>query len=117
VKPSGMGARFIQREMFRSDTSKPSMSSSPWMREHPRWGFPPSGDQIPNFLRQPFSSDLVFHLRNQAPVESKSGTMPADHSFMSDHKERLFPVGPEPVGQNPEELVHRAESCSRMSAF
>ena len=79
-------------------------------RHHPE-------DQIPNFLRQSFSTDLFFHIRGQGPVKSKSGTMPADHRFRSDYKERLFPVGPEPAGQDPEQLVNRAESCSRMSAF
>jgi len=34
-----LGARFIQREMLRSDTSKPSMSRSPWMRGAPQVGF------------------------------------------------------------------------------
>jgi len=34
-----LGARLIQREMVVSDTSKPSMSSSPWMRGAPQLGF------------------------------------------------------------------------------
>jgi hypothetical protein len=33
------GARFIQREMVRSERSKPSMRSSPWMRGAPQVGF------------------------------------------------------------------------------
>src|ERR1700687_2814578 len=33
------GARFIQREIVRSETSKPSMRSSPWMRGAPHVGF------------------------------------------------------------------------------
>jgi hypothetical protein len=32
-------ARFIQREIVRSETSKPSMRSSPWMRGAPHVGF------------------------------------------------------------------------------
>src|SRR5258708_18476709 len=31
--------RFIQREIVRSETSKPSMRSSPWMRGAPHVGF------------------------------------------------------------------------------
>jgi len=86
-------------------------STPGWVfRHHPE-------DQIPNFLGQSFSTDLFFHPREQPPVQSKSGTMPADHCFRTDDQERLFPVGPEPAGQDPEELVHRVESCSRMSAF
>jgi len=33
------GARFIQREIVRSETSKPSIRSSPWMRGAPQVGF------------------------------------------------------------------------------
>ena len=33
------GVRFIQREIVRSETSKPSMRSSPWMRGAPHVGF------------------------------------------------------------------------------
>src|ERR1700732_5245640 len=33
------GARFIQREIVRSETSKPSVRSSPWMRGAPHVGF------------------------------------------------------------------------------
>ena len=38
-RSESLGARFIQRETLRSDTSKPSMSSSPWMRGAPQVGF------------------------------------------------------------------------------
>jgi hypothetical protein len=34
-----LGARFIQREIVLSETSKPSMRSSPWMRGAPQPGF------------------------------------------------------------------------------
>ena len=34
-----LGARFIQREIVRSETSKPSMRSSPWMRGAPHVEF------------------------------------------------------------------------------
>src|SRR5215469_12732455 len=56
-------------------------------------------DQIANFLRQAVSNDLFFHLGDQAPVKSKSGTMPADHRFRSDYKQRFFPATPEAAGQ------------------
>ena len=50
-------------------------------------------------------TDPFSHLREQTPVQSKSGAMPANHSFRSDHQERPFPVGPKPIRQHPEELV------------
>jgi hypothetical protein len=34
-----LGARFIQREIVRSEMSNPSISSSPWMRGAPQVGF------------------------------------------------------------------------------
>jgi hypothetical protein len=46
-----LGARFIQREIVRSETSKPSMRSSPWMRGAPRLGSRrPSGRSTPALL-------------------------------------------------------------------
>src|SRR5216683_1140859 len=66
-------------------------------------------DQLPNFLRQSFPTDLFSQLRDQTPVQSKPSSMPADHGFGSDHQERLFPVRPEPAREHPEELVKRQE--------
>src|SRR5258708_26818512 len=34
-----LGARFIQREVVRSETSKPNIKSSPWIRGAPQVGF------------------------------------------------------------------------------
>ena len=42
-------------------------------------------DQLSNFRRQFPPTDLFFYLRDQAPVESKTSAMPANHSFGSDH--------------------------------
>jgi hypothetical protein len=39
VGSGSLGARLIQREIVRSETSKPSMRSSPWMRGAPHVGF------------------------------------------------------------------------------
>jgi hypothetical protein len=86
-------------------------STPGWVfRHHPE-------DQIPNFRRQSFSTDLVFHLRDQAPVESKSDTMPADDSFRRNDDERTLPSGPEPVHEHPEEFVQEADLWSAVFAF
>jgi hypothetical protein len=70
LHPAGDASlRYIetQHEQFAVDAG----STPGWvLPHHPE-------DQIPNSLRQPFSTNLVFHLRDQAPIESKSGTMPA----------------------------------------
>src|SRR5882724_2338141 len=39
LRISSLGARFIQREIVRSETSQPSMRSSPWMRGAPQVEF------------------------------------------------------------------------------
>jgi len=57
-------------------------------------------------------SNLFSGLRDQAPVQSKSGTMPANHRFGSDHQEKPSPVDPKPARQHQEELVKRAEFWS-----
>jgi len=84
----------------------------------PGWVFchHPEG-QIPDFLRQSFSADRFFHPRDPAPVEPKSGTMPAHHSFGSDDDERTLPSGPEPVREHPEEFVQAADLRSAVLAF
>ena len=84
----------------------------------PGWVFchHPEG-QIPDFLRQSFSADLFFYPRDPAPVEPKSGTMPAHHSFGSDDDERTLPSGPEPVREHPEEFVQAAGPRSAVLAF
>src|SRR6266853_6666470 len=39
AQSGSLGARFIQREMVLSESSKPSMRSSPWIRGAPQVGF------------------------------------------------------------------------------
>src|SRR5215471_12113717 len=80
----------------------------PWSA--PGWVFGHHAeDRIANFLRQSVSADPLFHLGDQVPVKSKSGTMPADHRFRTDEKQRFFPAGPEATGQDPEELIEHGQ--------
>jgi len=65
------------------------------------------------FLRPTPLSDL----RDHAPVQAKARTMPADHRFGSDHQEQLFPIGPEPAGQDPEELIENGQCGPRVSTL
>ena len=64
---ASLGARFIQREIVRSETSKPSMRSSPWHA----WRSPRgvlndhSKDQFLNLLRRLSSPDLPPDLGDQ----------------------------------------------------
>jgi len=87
-------------------------------RSTPRWVLRHHAeDQLPNFLRQSFPTDLFSQLRDETPVQSKPSTMPADPGFGSDHKERLLAVRPEPGREHPEELVKKAESRFGMPAL
>src|SRR5215469_6651513 len=74
-------------------------------------------DHIANFLRQAVSTDLFFHLGDQAPVKSKSGTMPADHRFRSDQHQRLLPSTPKTTGEYSEDFVNRSNPGSGMLAL
>ena len=110
------GARFIQREMVRSEISKPSMRSSPWMRGVPQVGFSTTIRKINcRLLRSLSSPNLLPDFRDHPPIHAKTGLVPPDHSFRCDHDERLFPSRPEPTHGNPKELIEDAEAWPRAS--
>jgi hypothetical protein len=83
-----LGARFIQREMVLSESSKPSIRSSPcspgWVvSDHPK-------DQLPNLLRCRFSSNLRLNSGDQPPVDTKTSPVPADDSFRGNDEKGLL---------------------------
>jgi hypothetical protein len=43
--------------------------------------------------------------------------MPANHGLWCDNDQSLFPRGPEPMGNDPEEFVKPTEPRPRMSTF
>src|SRR5215475_3730095 len=89
------------------------------MRGAPRVGF--SGhypeDQCSKVRRQFFPTDSFSCLGDPTPVQSKTGAMPANHSFRSDHEERLLPFRPEAAFEHPEEPVKRQECWPCLPAF
>ena len=66
-------------------------------------------NQIPNLLRNSLSANALPRPGDQAPVHAEAGTVPADHGLGSDHYKGVFPSGPEPASEHPEEFVQRAE--------
>jgi hypothetical protein len=113
------GARFIQREMVLSETSKPSMSNSPWTR-----GAPPgwilgdhAEDEIPNLLGGRSSARLLRDPGNQPPIQKETGSMPTNDRFWSDDEERLLPTGPDSPSNYAEDPVERAQARSRTAAL
>jgi hypothetical protein len=75
-------------------------------RRSPSWIFGDHlEDQLPSFFRYWSSSDGLSNFGNQPPVQAEAGPVPAGHRFGRDHKECLFPSGPEPTNDDPEELI------------
>jgi hypothetical protein len=89
-----LGACFIQQEIVRSEMSKPSMSSSPWMGGAPQVVFSATIRKIN--CRTCFgvclSADRLLHFRNQSPIQSEAGLVPPDHRFRRDDDEGFFPL-------------------------
>src|SRR5207302_7885530 len=67
------------------------------LRHHPK-------DQTANFFRNPSSAHLI-RLRNRAPIEREPTSVPSYDGLRAHDSESLFPSGPEPPRQNPEELI------------
>jgi len=80
------------------------------LRHHPE-------DQLPNFRRQFFSTDLFSRLRDPTPVQSKTSTMPANDRLRIDQQERLLPSTPETTGEYPEDFVNRSDPRSGVLAL
>ena len=74
-------------------------------------------DQISNFFRDSSPTNHSAGLGDGTPVECESRSMPADHGLRSHDEESLLPSGPEPSGQDPEELIECSESWPRVPAF
>jgi hypothetical protein len=62
-----------------------------------------ASDQIPDLSRDPWPS--AARTLPPAPVESKTGAMPADHSLGFDNEEDLGSAGPEAAESHPEQPV------------
>ena len=74
-----------------------------------------TSDQIPQFLGD--SRSAAARAAAPAPVESKTGAMPADHSLRFDNEEDIGPAGPEAAEGGPEEAVARIQGRPRSLAF
>jgi hypothetical protein len=74
-------------------------------------------DQLPNFPRQSFPTDLFSHLRDHAPVHAKSSTVPANDCLRGNDNQRLLPRRPTVASEHSEQFVDNAESRLRMLAL
>jgi hypothetical protein len=96
-----------QHEKF---SVNPTSTPTRVLRHHPE-------DQTPNFVRDPLSTNLFSHPRNQAPVHAKSSTMPAHNGLRSNQDERLLPGRPKSASEQPEEFIESSESGFRVPAL
>lgn len=74
-------------------------------------------DQFPHLLGSLSSPNWPSHFGNQLPVQPEASSMPTDHRFRSHYDKSIFPSGPKPSRQDPEELIEYPEPWSGMSPF
>src|SRR5439155_14482644 len=74
-------------------------------------------DQIPHLFTNPLSSQSIAMSGQPTPVQTKSGSMPARHRFGGDIHQSLFPFGPQPFGNHPEQPIKATKSWLRLASL
>src|SRR5450759_5075336 len=106
--------------MVVSDTSKPSIRSSPWMRGAPQLGLSATIRKI--------NSRICLEILRPPPTGFRTLQSMAQYSLNPDRcqratvsgrtiKECLFPLGPEPASYDPEKLVDGSQPWPRLLAL
>jgi hypothetical protein len=75
------------------------------LRNHPKY-------QVSNLLRNALSSDHSARSGDRPPVQREPSPVPSHDGFRTHYDQGLLPAGPEPLGNNPEELIDHNHSCS-----
>jgi hypothetical protein len=105
--------------MVLSDTSNPSMTKlamDTWgapggiFRDHPK-------DECAEFVGNPSPANDLAGSGNGPPIERESGSVPTHNSFWTHDQQSLFPSGPEPSRQDPEELIDHRQPWPWMSSL
>src|SRR6266478_717806 len=73
-------------------------------------------NQISDFLGESSPTNLFSDSGDQAPVQTKSASVPTNHGLRGDHEERLLPSGPKLAHEHPEDLIERTELGSGVPA-
>ncbi len=110
-----LGARLTHRDTVRSEMSKPSLSSSPWMRGAPHVGFSATIRKISS------RTSLLIGLlptscvgsRNPSPIQPKACTMPANDRLRGNQDQWSLPARPNSSQNDPEQLVDGTQSRTR----
>jgi hypothetical protein len=114
-----LGAGRIQREMVLSETSNPSIKSSPWILGEPQVGFSSTILKI----RSRASLEIRFRpitppsFGDRTPVKGKPLPVPTDHSIWSYDGQSLFPAWPDSSRENPKKFIDHSNLWSRMLAL
>jgi hypothetical protein len=74
-------------------------------------------DQLPRLFRNSFPSTHIAMTGTPSPIEPEADPMPPNHGFGRDDNERLFPLGPHMLGDNPEKAINTVEMWPRVSTF
>src|SRR3990172_12351624 len=62
-------------------------------------------DQVAHFLRDPLPAEHLTDSGQDTPIQGESGSVPTDDGLGADDDQSLFPSGPEPSCQDPEDLI------------
>ena len=74
-------------------------------------------NQISHIFGEPSSTHLLSHSGDQAPIQTKSTSVPPNHGLRGDHEERLLPSGPKLACEHPEGLIERTKLGSGVPAL
>src|SRR5687768_6843618 len=105
------------RATLRSETTKPSFNSSPWILGAPQSAFSCAKRRISTRI-----SSLIFGRplrgpRTPTPVESETSAVPANYGRRLHDDEDVGPARPTAAQGSPEESVERVQDRPRPFAF
>jgi hypothetical protein len=88
------------------------------VRWPPSWGLGNYPEhQLPDFFRRRLSPDARPGSRDQPPVQTESGLVPADYGFGRDDEEGKLPSRLDRPSNYREELIDEVEARARMSTL
>src|ERR1017187_8172983 len=114
-----LGTFLIQRSTVRSETSKPSIFSSPWMRGAPQVRFSETirEDEVAQFHAHTPSTRNSAMPRDPPPVQLESGAMPANDRLWLHDNQRLPPTRPCSSQHHPEPFIRSGKPDLRAPSF
>jgi hypothetical protein len=111
-----LGTLRIQRNTVRSERSKPSIFSSPWIRGAPQVEYSATVRRISsrNSLLTHFFASPNPTPREPLPIQLEPCTVPANNSLWPDEDQCVLPPRPEPPQDHPGQLVGGGDLRARI---